>query len=148
MAVSVPDTPKQPDQVLWCARNFTSMCRGCNTPPGQPAAALTRGLNPSAPELGALLRQRSPVEAFVLIRDGVRMTGMGAFGPSHEAEELWSLVSFLGAMSGSDGDTYESLVREAKQHGAGADGHDHAHSGDGGSDTQAPPGHEGHDHAH
>ena len=147
-AVSVPATLGKRELVLQGARNFTSMCRGCHTPPGEPATAVSQGLNPPAPDMNTLLEHRSPAEAFVVIRDGVRMSGMAAFGPTHEAQELWALVAFLDTMKGNDGDTYRQLVEAAKKNASADDGHDHAHTGDGDTRTEVPAGHEGHDHEH
>jgi mono/diheme cytochrome c family protein len=146
--VTAPDNLANDALIEEGARSFTSMCRGCHTPPGERTTAVSEGLNPPAPDMNTLLEHRRPTEAFVVIRDGVRMSGMPAFGPSHEEDQLWALVAFLEAMAGADARSFQTLIRQAKQNATADDGHDHAHMGDSGNDGEAPPGHEGHDHAH
>jgi mono/diheme cytochrome c family protein len=128
-SVSVPDTLDQRDQVLEGARSFQQMCSGCHTPPGEKATVTSQGLNPPPPELEELLENRTPAEASVVLRDGVRMSGMPAFGPTHSEKQLWALVAFLNRMAGAPAKAYKSLIEQAEREKvpAGHDGHDHAH---------------------
>ena len=80
-------------QVLRGAQNFIAMCSGCHTPPGLSKTPVSTGLNPAPPDLAEIIPHRSPEEAFWVIKNGVRMTGMPAFGPTHKDEELWALVA-------------------------------------------------------
>jgi hypothetical protein len=97
--------------------------------------------------MNTLLEHRSPAEAFVVIRDGVRMSGMAAFGPTHDDSELWTLVAFLKDMAGASASEYRERMKAALT--ASGDGHDHAHAGNNTPESpNAPAGHEGHNHAH
>ena len=41
------------------------------------------------------IQKRSDGELFWILQNGIRMTGMPAFGPTHKDEELWKMVAFL-----------------------------------------------------
>jgi mono/diheme cytochrome c family protein len=131
-AVTVPNPLQNQQRVLEGARSFQQMCSGCHTPPGAEETAASLGLNPPAPELEQLLKNRTPAEAFVVLRDGVRMSGMAAFGPTHSEQQLWQLVAFLEQMTGASAAEYETLIEQAEQ----------------AERAKAPEGHEGHNHAH
>ena len=135
--IPVPKNLKNEQQILQGARNYLAMCSGCHTPPGLSKTPVAQGLNPAPPNLAELIPHRTPAEAFWVIKNGVRMTGMPAFGPTHKDEELWALVAFLEASSDTTPAAYENLIAQAKQSAPASDGHDHRH---GNGPTAAPGG--------
>jgi mono/diheme cytochrome c family protein len=56
---------------------------------------LSKGLNPPAPSLGKGENGTPDGELFWVIKHGIRMTAMPAFGPTHTDEEIWKIVTFL-----------------------------------------------------
>jgi mono/diheme cytochrome c family protein len=69
-----------------------------------------KGLLPEPPDLAEAAGAWSPEEIFWITKNGVRMTGMPAFGPTHTDPEIWELVALverLGALSPED---YRALV--------------------------------------
>ncbi|WP_353254193.1 cytochrome c [Salinisphaera sp. PC39] len=139
--IQVPADLGASEQILRGARSYLAMCSGCHTPPGQSPTPVSQGLYPPPPDLVELIPHRSPSEAFWVIENGVRMTGMPAFGPTHEDKELWALVAFLDHIAGASPQTYETLVAEAKRTAPADDGHGHRHSNDAVDDTRSVPGH-------
>lgn len=125
--ISVPSDYSQPARVLRGAYNFDAMCAGCHTPPGTQASVQVQGMNPRPPALDELLQQRSPEQAFWVIRNGVRMTAMPAFGPTHEDEELWALVAFLQTSQSMGSAEYVDITARARAANASGDGHNHSH---------------------
>lgn len=117
-----------PIGVLAGARAFDEICSVCHTPPGLSPTVQSQGLNPPPPELPQLLARRTPAQAFWVIRNGVRMTGMPAFGPTHPDAQLWQLVAFLRQAAGMDAAGYADLMERARQIPA-SDGHHHRHGG-------------------
>lgn len=156
-AIEVPAPVADPDRALAGARAFEQMCAICHTPPGHEPTVQAAGLSPAPPRLTALAARRTPAQAFWVIRNGVRMTAMPAFGPTHTDAQLWQLVAFLERARALDGAGYDALVARARRLPAG-DGHAHRHGpGGGDSPERAPAGpapggqdhHEGDDgHAH
>lgn len=111
-----------------------AMCTGCHTPLGQSPSVIAQGLNPKPPPLAELAQELTPAERFVVLRDGVRMTGMPAFGPSHDDADLWEIVSLLGEIAQWSGEDYvnqlasvQAQLNEASGSRPQSDGHDHDH---------------------
>jgi mono/diheme cytochrome c family protein len=76
--------------------HYREMCVTCHGAPGVDASEAGEGLNPPAPDLTlGRVQKRTDGELFWLVQNGVRMTGMPAFGPSHKDEEIWQIVAFL-----------------------------------------------------
>lgn len=76
--------------------HYKSMCVTCHGAPGVDASEAGSGLNPPAPDLSlGRVQKRTDGELFWLVQNGVRMTGMPAFGPTHKDEEIWKIVAFL-----------------------------------------------------
>ncbi|MBJ7406431.1 MAG: cytochrome c [Bradyrhizobium sp.] len=94
------------------AGQYAEMCATCHLAPGMKRTEISRGLYPRAPELrrGSSL---TPVEEFWVIKHGIKMTGMPAWGPTHEDEVLWDLVAFLRKMPKLTAEQYQALVRSA-----------------------------------
>ena len=57
-----------------------------------------------------------PAERFWVIRHGIRMTGMPAWGRTHSDAEIWDLVAFLQRLPQMDGDTYRRLADSSVHH--------------------------------
>ncbi len=126
--IRVPDTLDDPASVLAGARVFDQMCSICHTPPGLSPTVQSQGLNPAPPQLSRMLSRRTPAQAFWVIQNGVRMSGMPAFGPSHSDAQLWQLVAFLKQAAGMDAAGYAQIQEQARQTPA-LDGHHHRHGG-------------------
>jgi mono/diheme cytochrome c family protein len=76
--------------------HYREECAVCHGAPGLGAAALSKGLNPDAPMLDAPdVQKMSDGELFWVIKNGIRMTGMPAFGRGRKDEELWKIVAFI-----------------------------------------------------
>lgn len=138
--IRVPENLGSREQMLQGARSFVAMCSGCHTPPGQSATPVAQGLNPPPPDLAEIIPHRTPVEAFWVIKNGVRMTGMAAFGPTHKDDELWALTAFLQEMSDATPEAYNTLVAQAKRTAPADDDHNHRHGNE--EETVDPGGHD------
>lgn len=75
---------------------FGSECATCHGNDGRTPTDMGRGLYPRAPDLGSEEVQHwSDPEMFWIIRNGIRLTGMPAFGKQLTDQETWSLVHYL-----------------------------------------------------
>lgn len=92
-------------------RGYREMCALCHTPPGGQDSPLHEGLNPAPPDLANVAERRSPAELFWVIENGIRMTGMPAWGPTHSEEDIWDLVAFVNALPQIDPAEYEAMDR-------------------------------------
>ena len=77
--------PELADESLALAgiNDFNSMCIGCHGAPGIGPAAMGQGLNPPAPDLAEVASEMTPAELFWVTKNGIRMTGMPAWGVTH-----------------------------------------------------------------
>ena len=92
--VVVPSDLDDPKRIASGAAQYVEMCSGCHLAPGMHRTEINRGLYPRAPEL----RRKSdltPAEQFWIIKHGVKMTGMPAWGITHDDELLWDVVAFF-----------------------------------------------------
>jgi len=99
------------------AGNFDSMCVGCHLSPGASDTELSLGLYPTPPtwsELGLV----DPREAFWVVKHGVKMSGMPAWGKSMDDKYIWGMVALMQQFPKMTAERYQELV-------AGSGGHQH-----------------------
>jgi mono/diheme cytochrome c family protein len=75
--------------------HYRENCVMCHGAPGVASAELSKGINPPAPVLGKQESDMPDGELFWIIKHGIRMTAMPAFGPTHTDEEIWKLAAFI-----------------------------------------------------
>ena len=138
-AISLPSNLASSENVLKGAKNFAAMCAGCHTAPGNNGTATSRGLNPPPPLAKELASELGAAERFWVIKNGVRMTGMPAFGPSHDDEsDLWALVAFAEKLPTLSAESYQQLVKLGRAAFPESDGHAHSHMGERGQSNTQP----------
>lgn len=85
-----------PDALARGLGEYREMCVTCHGAPGVDSSAIGEGLNPPAPDLTlAKVQARTDGELYWIVSNGIRMTGMPAFGPTHKEETIWKIVAFL-----------------------------------------------------
>jgi len=80
------------------------------------------GLNPPPPDLAASVSDLSPQEIFWILKYGIKMTGMPAFGPTHDDEKLWDLTAFVKRLPTMTPDQYRAMAEDAEEN---EPGHNH-----------------------
>ena len=76
--------------------HFADHCASCHANDGSGDIALGRSLYPRAPDMrGPATQALTDGELFFIIENGVRLTGMPAWGGSGKPEESWKLVHFI-----------------------------------------------------
>ena len=146
-AVQVPPL-EGPELLATGLVHYHEMCVTCHGAPGVPASEIGAGLNPFPPEMAEEAEELGPAELFWVVKNGIKMTGMPAFGPTHSDEELWAIVAFVETLPEMSGEEYAAAVREAGLAGmageaaepTGAAGEEHSHTD--------PPGAPPHRHDH
>jgi mono/diheme cytochrome c family protein len=95
-ARSVNPPPMPPGQKIGEAfRAFDAMCTPCHGAPGKDRGVVGQGLQPPAPDLTDAAHHWKRAELFWIVKNGVKMTGMPAFGPTHSDDHIWLVVAFL-----------------------------------------------------
>jgi len=85
-----------PDAVRTGMDHFATNCLPCHGTRGVAAWEFHEGMNPEPPRIDVRRVQRfTDAELFWIIKNGIAMTGMPAFGASHNDNEIRSLVAFV-----------------------------------------------------
>ena len=108
----VPPDLADPKRIAAGAGQYAEMCSGCHLAPGMKRTEISQGLYPRAPELRRGSRL-TPAEEFWVVKHGVKMTGMPAWGVTHNDELLWDVVAFLRKLPELTADQYQTLVKSA-----------------------------------
>jgi mono/diheme cytochrome c family protein len=98
-----------PELVMAGYRHYREMCVECHLAPGVTSSEMREGLLPEPPELQEAVDEWSPAELFWVIRNGVKMTGMPAWGLSHSDDEMWAIVAFLERLPRMTAAEYEAM---------------------------------------
>ncbi len=93
-------------------QHYREMCVECHGAPGVPPAELAQGLNPSPPPLVESAGDWEPSELFWITKNGVRMTGMPAWGPTHSDDKIWAIVAFVRRLPKLSEAEYRALDRQ------------------------------------
>jgi mono/diheme cytochrome c family protein len=108
--VTVPPL-ENPEMIRQGLVHYHQMCATSHGAPGVPISVIGQGLNPPPPELAG--EAEEPGELFWVTKHGIKMTGMPAFGVTHDDEELWAIVAFLQKMPEMSAEEYQAVVRSA-----------------------------------
>lgn len=130
--ITVPDLSKE-ELISAGINDYEAMCANCHGAPGRSPSAMALGLNPRAPDLSRSARAKSAGELFWVTKHGIKMTGMPAWGATHDDAALWPVVAFMTRLPELDGPAYRELLADASGMGhhtndsdlADASGHDH-----------------------
>jgi mono/diheme cytochrome c family protein len=134
--IDVPSDLTDAKRIASGAAQYDAMCSLCHLAPGMKRTEISWGLYPRAPELrhGSNL---TPAEEFWVAKHGLKMTGMPAWGVTHDDELLWDVVAFLRKLPELSADQYRELVKSAPmshdemmqgmEMGTGQDHGDHPH---------------------
>ena len=128
--IIVPNDLDNANRISGGAGQYAEMCSGCHLAPGMKRTEISRGLYPRAPELRRKT-DLTPAEQFLVIKHGLKMTGMPAWGVTHEDELLWDVVAFVRKLPELTPEQYDTLVKNAPKHEEIMQemGSDHEHSG-------------------
>lgn len=124
-AVSVPEL-NDPKLVAEGASHYNSMCVSCHGAPGVEPGEIASGLNPAPPKL-ASVSNPDPAAWFWVTKHGVMMTGMPAWGGTHDDRSIWGMVALMTRFPKMTPAQYAALVTKASESGHGDHGHNHDH---------------------
>ena len=111
--MTVPDLSDN-DMIQQGASAYDSLCAACHLKPGLKDTVLRAGLNPMPPNLTEQ-GHWGPAEQFWIVKHGIKMTGMPAWGATHEDEELWEMVAFLKTLPELSEQEWNALIRPNEQ---------------------------------
>ena len=92
-------------------RIYRQECVMCHTPVGRTPRPMAVGFNPQPPGFGADADLMTPAQLFWVTKNGIRFTGMPAWGPSRSDKELWDVVAFVKSLPKMTAADYDALDR-------------------------------------
>jgi mono/diheme cytochrome c family protein len=136
--------------ILKGSSHYAAMCSGCHLEPGVRDSEIRPGLYPQPPNLSRV--RVDPKTAFWVIKHGIKMSAMPAWGTSHDDATIWSMVAFLQKLPDMTPEQYKAMIATAPPDEDMDMGDDEGHSHDGGQTDAGDHAHadvneEEHDHA-
>lgn len=128
-----PPEAVTPKMIAAGATSCKSMCQHCHAGPGVERADWASGMRPRPPHLTEAAADWELREVFWLVRHGVKMSGMPAFGPTHDDQAIWSIAALVKELPAMTPDRYAAL---AKGGGGAEGGGGQGAASSGGSQTQ------------
>lgn len=112
--IKPPADLNAPKRIAAGAGLYNEMCTGCHLGPGVERSELSQGLYPAAPEL-ARSNGRSPAEQFWIIKHGVKLSAMPAWGKTHDDQLIWDMVAFIRQLPKLSPQQYKAAVASAPE---------------------------------
>jgi mono/diheme cytochrome c family protein len=113
--IAVPKDLDDAKRISIGAGEYSEMCSGCHLAPGMKRTEISRGLYPRAPELRRNT-DLTPAEQFWIVKHGLKMTGMAAWGVTHDDDLLWDVVAFVRKLPELTPEQYQTMVKDAPKH--------------------------------
>ena len=110
--IVVPADFNDPKRVATGAGLYSEMCSGCHLGPGVEKSEMSQGLYPPAPELARGIGH-SPAEMFWIIKHGVKLSAMPAWGKTHNDDLIWDMVAFAKALPAMSPAQYQAALAAA-----------------------------------
>jgi len=135
--LTVPDL-NDPQLILKGAGQYAAMCTQCHLTPGKKESELRPGLYPQPPDLSQV--RVDPKDAFWIIKHGIKMSAMPAWGAIHNDSDIWSMVAFVQKLPDMTPAQYKDIVAKAPPDDDMDMGDEGGHSHGGAADKDAHSG--------
>ena len=119
-AVEMPEAPSE-QLIAEGAVHYAESCAHCHGGPGAEPAEWSRGMRPEPPHLTEAATEWSASEIHWIVSNGIKMSGMPAFGSHHSAKEIVAITAFVNALPGLTADDYAALTGSGEPVGQAAE---------------------------
>ena len=110
--IAVPGDLNDQRRIAAGAGLYGEMCSSCHLAPGMERTEISQGLYPQAPEL-AHGSDLSPAEQFWVIKHGVKLSAMPAWGRTHSDALIWDMVAFIRRLPSLSAAQYQAALASA-----------------------------------
>jgi mono/diheme cytochrome c family protein len=100
------------EQVRDGFKEYDAMCTVCHGAPGKERSDISKGLRPEPPNLAEVSKEWTNAQLFWIIKNGIKMTGMPAFGPTHKDEMIWNIVGFVRRLPQTSAQEYKAMEEQ------------------------------------
>ena len=94
------------------AEHYAAMCAECHLAPGVDKTDLREGLYPTPPNLTKHIAANA-TEMFWVVKHGIKMSAMPAWGLTHDDNTIWTIVAFLRKLPALKPDEYAQMTANA-----------------------------------
>ena len=112
-----------PGLLLSGGADYNEMCAGCHLQPGVDHSEVRDAMYPQPPNL-TQVKRADPAQTFWVIEHGMKMSGMPAWGATHDDARIWAMVAFLQQLPRLSSDQYQILTARRE-----SDSNHHSHHG-------------------
>jgi mono/diheme cytochrome c family protein len=112
--IAVPNDLGDRKRIVAGAGLYQEMCTSCHLGPGVEPSEISQGLYPPAPEL-AKTNGRSSAEQFWIIKHGVKLSAMPAWGRTHDDQLIWDMVAFIRQLPKMSPEKYKAALASAPE---------------------------------
>lgn len=114
VGITIPADLGDQKRIAAGAGLYNEMCSGCHLGPGLERTEISQGIYPRAPELSRGV-DLTPQQEFWVIKHGIKLTGMAAWGPTHNDTLIWDMVAFLRKLPSLSPAQYQVAVKSAPE---------------------------------
>jgi mono/diheme cytochrome c family protein len=105
---------EDPQRIALGAQRYAVLCVGCHLAPGVTKSDVRQGLYPHPPNLAQEDLQQAQ-RAFWIVKHGIKMSAMPAWGKTLDDETIWNVVAFVRKMPDMTPETYLQLSEQHSQ---------------------------------
>jgi len=90
-------------------KEYDETCIICHGAPGKEHSKIGKGLEPQTPDLVKTEKGWTNAQLFWIVKNGIRMSGMPAFGKTHPDPVIWNIVGFVRRLPRISALEYEAM---------------------------------------
>ncbi len=137
-SIKVPVDLESAARISEGAKHYSEMCVGCHLQPGKSSNELREGLYPKPPNFSTMKEEINPGDTFWVIKHGIKMSAMPAWGKSHSDDTIWAIVAFVCKLPTMSSAEYDAYTVHARSQGGDYD-HEAHHGGDMHENSESMP---------
>ena len=103
-----------PQRIKAGAQHYAALCVGCHLAPGVTKSEIRPGLYPHPPN-HAQEDLHDGRRAFWIVKHGIKMSAMPAWGKTLDDAAIWDVVSFVRKMPNMTPETYQELSKDQSE---------------------------------
>jgi mono/diheme cytochrome c family protein len=107
--IVVPAPVQDPKRVGAGAQHYAALCVGCHLAPGAGKSEIRTGMYPHPPNL-AQEAEHDAARTFWIIKHGIKMSAMPAWGKTLDDAAIWDVVAFLEKLPNMSPDDYRAAI--------------------------------------
>ena len=134
-----PRQQQTEEMIAEADEHFVEHCAMCHGVDGRGDTVIGKNLYPKAPDMTmADTQQLSDGELYYIINNGIRLTGMPAWGSEDKPEAIWDLVSLIRRLPKLSSEELKRLQMAASQESTSAEQADESSKKNGEPEKQQP----------